>query len=437
MKFTLEKGQKSFERKLLVTVPAAEIETELHSQIVEYSKRASLPGFRPGKVTPKVIAERFGKALRQDAIQKSIEKYYQEILKTEKINPTNQATIEMIKDVVGEDVEFSASFEVIPEVTLKGLEGLAIDKKSSSVTDADVEEVLARMQKQHAEYHVSDKSAKNEDRVTIDFEGSINGEVFKGGTAKDFKVILGSGQMIPGFEGGLLGVKEEDSRDLEVTFPAEYHSPDLAGKPAVFKVNVNKVESPTLPELDDKFAAQYNVFTMDDLRKEVRQNMTRELNAKLKGDLKNQIIEALLALNEVEVSPSLVDQEAKMLAYQAAQQAGLVDQKTGKMKMNVPTELFKEAAEKRVRSGILMIRLIEKFEVKADKASVDAALDEFVQVFEDKEAVKRDYQSKPDQMMNFHQQVLEDKVIEKLLELGKVTEKTLPFFEVIDKTQLV
>jgi trigger factor len=211
----------------------------------------------------------------------------------------------------------------------------------------------------------------------------------------------------------------------------------LAGKPAVFKVNVNKVESPTLPELDDKFAAQYNVFTMDDLRKEVRQNMTRELNAKLKGDLKNQIIEALLALNEVEVSPSLVDQEAKMLAYQAAQQAGLVDQKTGKMKMNVPTELFKEAAEKRVRSGILMIRLIEKFEVKADKASVDAALDEFVQVFEDKEAVKRDYQSKPDQMMNFHQQVLEDKVIEKLLELGKVTEKTLPFFEVIDKTQLV
>jgi trigger factor len=133
MKFTLEKGQKSFERKLLVTVPSAEIETELNAQIVEYSKRASLPGFRPGKVTPKVIAERFGKALRQDAIQKSIEKYYQEILKTEKINPTNQASIEMITDVPGQDVEFSASFEVIPEVTLKGLEGLSNAKTARGI----------------------------------------------------------------------------------------------------------------------------------------------------------------------------------------------------------------------------------------------------------------------------------------------------------------
>ncbi len=433
MKCTLEEGQKSFECKLRVSIPATEIDAESKAKVMEYSKTAALPGFRAGKVRPEVIKDRFGKGIRAEVIQKAIQEYYKKALEKEKINPINQAMIEMITDVEGQDVEFSASFEVIPKIDLKGTKGLNIKKQVASLTDADLAEVLHRMQKQQTKFHNSEKAAQNEDRLSIDFEGLVNGETFKGGSAQDFQLILGSGQMIAGFEAGLLGTKVDEERELNLVFPAEYHVPDLAGKPVVFKVKIKKIESPELPELNDEFASQYNVFTMDELRAEVRQNMTRELKAKLKLNLKNQVLDVLLGVNEIEAVPSLLEQEAQNLAYQTAQQMGLVDRKTGKMKMNVPSELFKEAAEKRVRAGILMIRLIETLQVKADKAAVEAALEEFVQVFEDKEDVKRDYAAKPEQMMHFHQQVLEDQVIEKLLETANITEEPRSFFEIIDK----
>jgi trigger factor len=437
MQVTLEKGQKSFERKLIIVVPAAEIETELKSRISEFSQHASLPGFRPGKVKPEVIKDRFGKALREEVIQKVIDKSYKKALEdNKKLNPISQATVEMIEDTAGQDVKFSVSFEVMPELDPK-TDGLEIEEKIAEVTDADLAEVLSRMQKQHATFHESNKAAKNDDRLTIDFDGFINGEAFKGGSAKGFNLVLGAGQMIAGFESGLIGLKAGEEKDLDLTFPAEYHSPDLAGKPVVFKIKVEKVESPTLPELDDKFATQYNLFTMEELRVEVRQNMNRELNAKLKSFVKNQVMDALLNLNEIDAPENLIAQECKVLAYQAAQQAGLVDQKTGKMKMNIPSELFQEAAQKRVKSGILMISLIEKLGVKADKDAVEAALDEYAQVFEDKEEVKRDFKSKPDQMANFHQQVLEDGVINKILDGAKVKKKKVSFFDVIDQREVV
>ena len=436
MQVTLEKGQKSFERKLIIVIPAAEIETELKSRISDFSQRASLPGFRPGKVSPKVVADRFGQALRDEVIQKSAEKYYQEALKDKKLNPISQATMEVTKDAPGQDVEFSVSFEVIPDLDLKNIEGIKVEKKVVEVTDADLAEVLARMQKQHAKFNDSLEKSKDGDRLTIDFDGFIGGEAFKGGSAKAFNLVLGAGQMIAGFESGLVGLKAGEEKDLDLTFPAEYHSPDLAGKPVVFKVKVIKVEAPELPELDDKFASQYNLFTMDELRTEVRQNMNRELAAKLKSMVKTQVMDALLEANDIEAPENLITQECNVLAYQAAQQAGLVDQKTGKMKMNIPVQLFKDSAEKRVKSGILMIRLIEKFAVKADQKAVEEALDEYVQVFEDKEEVKRDFLSKPDQMANFHQQVLEDAVIQKLLDTAKVIEEKVSFFDVIDQQKV-
>ncbi len=435
MQVTLEKGQKSFERKFIIVIPATAIEGELKSRIAEFSQHASLPGFRPGKVKPEVIKDRFGTALREEVIQKSIDKAYKKALEDHKLNPISQATVEMIKDVAGQDVEFSISFEVMPEINPK-TDGLEVEEKSAEVTDADLAEVLSRMQKQHATFHESQKAAKNDDRLTIDFDGFINGEAFKGGSAKGFNLVLGAGQMIAGFESGLVGLKAGDAKDLDLVFPAEYHSADLAGKPVTFKIKVEKVESPELPELDDKFATQYNLFTMDELRTEVKQNMNRELKAKLKSFVKNQIMESLLNMNDIDAPQNLIDQECKVLAYQAAQQAGLVDQKTGKMKMNIPSELFQDAAQKRVKSGILMISLIEKLGVKADKDAVEAALDEYAQVFEDKEEVKRDFKSKPDQMANFHQQVLEDAVIHKLLETAKVTHKKVSFFEVIDQREV-
>lgn len=436
MKAKLENGEKTVERILTVSIPAKEIDGEVESRIDDFAEKAHLRGFRPGKASTRMVRQQYGKSFRQEVIGEAINKYYTEALKEKDVNPINMPKVDITIDEAGKDVEFKAVFEVIPDVEVQGLDKVTIEKVTSEVTDKDVEEVLKRLQKQHATLKDVKREAKNEDTIDINFEGFLGKEKFEGGSAENVPLVLGSGQMIEGFESGLVGVKAGEERELKLKFPKEYHAKDLAGKAVSFKVKVNKVQEAELPKLDDDLAAKFNVLTVDALKKEVRSNMARELTFKLKNIVKDQIVEALLKHNEVEAPESLIHQEIHNLKQQAAARFGLIDEKTGKMKGDLPDEMFREEAVKRCKLGVLMTSLVEHFKIKPDAKKIETALDEYTSVFEDKDEVKRQYKKDPRQMENFAQQVVEDMVVEKITAGAKVTEKKKKFFDIIDSDQM-
>ncbi len=417
---------------LKVSVPAEEIDNKVKQKLQEVSRTANVPGFRPGKVPFPVITKHYGQAVRQDVVSQVIQdKLYQAILDN-KLQVVGMPNVKVDVNEMGQDLSFSAESECFPEVDVKDLDKMKVEKWASEAQEADIEKMFDTLKQQYADWKDVTRKAKKGDRVTLDFEGFLEGKAFDGGSATDMPLILGSNTMIPGFEDGLMGIKAEEARELNLTFPKEYHAENLAGKETLFKVTAKSVAEPVMPELNDEFATKFGVKDMDTLRKEVVANMTRELEFALMSKLKENVSEQLLKYNEIEVPAALVNQEIDHLRMSAYQRMGLTPKDVENKKApELPAEMFTEQAKKRVTLGVLMNRVAQQNELKADADRVKARVAKLASVYEQPEAVVDQYYQSPEQLAEVEQAILEEQVMEKLLESMHVEEKAMDFYDVM------
>jgi trigger factor len=304
-------------RKMKVTVPPELIKDEFNKRISELAKKANIKGFRKGKVPTTVVKLQYGDAVRQEVIQDVLWQTLQQAFKEQNLYPAGTPEIELKNIKEDAPFEYEASFEVYPEVRLD-LQGISVERPVSEVTDQHVTDVIAKLRKQNTKWSEVERGAEKGDLLVIDFEGFIDDVKFEGGSANNFQLELGGGQMIPGFEDSLFGAKKDDDVLVNVTFPEDYHAPEAAGKPAKFKIKIQKVSEPQLPEVNDDFAKDLGVSdgTIEGLSKEVRQNLERELTKRIHDRIKEQIINAVIENNSVEVPQTLIDKEAARLQQQ-------------------------------------------------------------------------------------------------------------------------
>lgn len=418
----------ALERRMTIGVPAERIETEVNKRLQQTAQRAKVPGFRPGKVPMSVIRQRYEASARQEALGDLIQETFYEAVVEQKLNPAGAPAVEPKAFEKGKDLEYVATFEVFPEFEVKGLDGIEIERQESSVQDADIDKMLDVLRKQGTRYEAVDRAAANDDQVTIDFVGTRDGEAFAGGSAEGTKLVLGSNRMIPGFEDGLVGAKAGDERVLDLTFPEDYQNLDLAGKAVQFKVTVKEVAAPELPELNEAFFKQFGVeeTTVEGFRSEVRKNMERELRQALKTKVKNQVMDGLLAANQIDVPAALISNEVDRLRVQAVQQFG------GNINPEqLPAELFNEQAKRRVLLGLIIAEMVKQFELKPDDARVRELIEEMAAAYQEPEQVVKWYYQNEQQLNEVRSVVLEEQVVDTVLKQAKVTDKQVSYEDAV------
>jgi len=433
MQVSVEATQ-GLERTLTITVAADVFEKEYDGRIRQLSKTQRVDGFRPGKVPASVIAKRFGAAVEQEVAGEVMQRHFFEAVVAEKLNPAGAPQVAPQPRKKGEEFVFTAKFEVYPEVTLAALEELAVEKETAQVNDEDLEKMLITLRKQHATWSTVEREAADDDQVSLDFEGSIDGEVFEGGKAENFQIVLGSGRMIPGFESGMLGHKAGEEFSIEVNFPDEYHAVNLKGKAAQFAIKLNKVEEQVLPEITPDFVKKFGVESgeVEALKADVKQNMERELEQTLKTNAKDKVLTALVEANEIEVPKALVEGEVEILRKQAIERYG--KQMDPKNMPELPAELFTEQAEKRVQVGLVLGEVIKANELKVDQDKVTVLIESAASAYENPAEVVAYYRNNKEMMQNMENVALEEQAIDFILEKAKVTEVNKAFDEVMNKT---
>ncbi|MEY8772327.1 trigger factor [Erwinia sp. ACCC 02193] len=420
-------------RRVTITVAKDVIENAVKNELVSVAKKVRIDGFRKGKVPMTVVAQRYGASVRQDVLGDLMQRNFVDAIIKEKINPAGAPNYVPGEYKTGEDFTFSVEFEVYPEVELKGLEAIEVEKPVVSVTDEDVDAMLDTLRKQQATWKETDRAAAAEDRVTIDFSGSVDGEEFEGGKASDFVLAMGQGRMIPGFEDGVVGHKAGETFTIDVNFPEDYHAENLKGKAAKFEIVLKKVEERELPEFTEEFIKRFGVEdgSVAGLRTEVRKNMERELKGAVRNRVKTQAIDGLVSANEIEVPAALIDSEIDVLKRQAAQRFGGNE----KQALELPRELFEEQAKRRVVVGLLLGEVIRSHELKADEDRVKTLIEEMASAYEDPAEVIEFYSKNNELMNNMRNVALEEQAVEAVLEKAKVTEKATNFQELMNQTQ--
>ena len=426
------------ERRLTVGVPADQIDTAVDKRLQEAARNVRLPGFRPGKVPMRVMKQRFGAGVRQEVLGEVISRSFQEAVMSENLRPAGQPSIEARKMDAGQDVEYTATFEVFPAVEVNSLEDLAIEKPMAEVSDADIDDIVEVFRKQQGQLVSAERAAKEGDTVIIDFEGFRDGEVFEGGSGEGTSLELGSGRMIPGFEDGLIGASAGEEKRLKLTFPEDYQKEDLAGADVEFKVSVSEVQELELAAVDAALFAQYGLEegTEDDFRAEVKQNMERELRNAVEASVKTQVMDAILAAHqELELPASLIAQEVNAMRQQMFQQFGGAAPQEMDLASILPDEMFAEQAERRVKLGLVMAEMISQSELTAEPAKVREAIEDIASTYQDPEEVINWYYSENEQLAGIESRVLEDAVVDKLLSEAAIAEIECSYQDALAKAR--
>jgi len=423
----------SIERRMTISVPAENIDREVEKRLQETAKTARINGFRPGKVPVKVVKKRYGQGVRQEIVGEVMRNSYVEALTQEKVSPVGYPKFEPKNVEEGKDLEFVAIFEVYPEIEVADLSDVKLDKPAAEIKDKDIKNMIDVLRRQHGTLKSVKRKSKKKDLLTLDYVGYMEGEAFQGGTGKDQKITLGSGQMIPGFEDGLIGSKAGESVTLDIAFPEDYTNEELAGKAVKFEVDVKVVEDTVLPEMDESFFTKYGVDckTEEDFKVEVISNMERELKQAVSGKLKQQIIKALVEQNEVDVPASMVEEEINKMKQEALRQFG------GGQQMDpsqLPSELFKDQAETRVKTGLLFAAVIKSNELVADEEAVEAKIQELAGAYESPEEVIAFYgqQENRTQIEAF---VVEEAVVELVASKAKVKKVKMSYEDAVKPTE--
>jgi trigger factor len=414
-------------RRIKVTVPADRVEQEFSSRIKRLSGQVKLPGFRPGKVPAKVVEQKYGKQVMNELATDLIQSTFQEAVGQESLRPAGGPKIEPVKPERGKELEYTAEFEVYPEISKPDLDGVALKRPVCEVTEEDVDRTIDTLRKQRAVWTEVDRAAKDGDQVIIDFLGKIDGEAFAGGEAKDYTLELGSRSFIDGFEEGLVGAKAGDEKNIDVKFPDSYPAEHLQGKPATFEVKVGSVKESSLPEVDEDFVKGLGIDegSVDKFRQEVRSNLDREMKQRLRSMLSARVVDALLERNPLEIPEALIMEELGR-AQQIAAQAGRT--------MTKPTEADREAAKRRVATSLIFAEVMQKEGLQADSERVQAQVDEMAAEYDNPDEFKKWLFSEPSRLREIQGLVLEEKIVETLLDKAKVTDEAISFKELSSLT---
>lgn len=426
------------ERKLRVEVPEEKIASEVQNRLQSLSRTTRIQGFRPGKAPLKVVEKRFGSKVRKEVIGEVVQSSFYEALAKENLRPASRPAIDPMDDDTGNGIVYTATFEIYPEVKLSSVEDLEIEKPVCVVTDKDIENMIDVIRKQQRTFKTVNRKSKKGDFLTIDFNGMVDDKEFEGGEGKDFKVELGAGRLIAGFEEGLVGFKTGDEVSLDLKFPKDYHKGELAGKPVKFTVNVKEVSEAELPEINDEFIARMGVKEggLDAFKSEVRRNMEREVEQTLLNRTKNIVLDALYAANKIEVPNSLITTEAERLQKQYHVQMQMRGIDIDKHQHGeTEAETFREQAEKNVALQLMVADIVKSQQIKIEASRVREIIENMAQSYEDPNSVINWYYSDRNRLVEVEAIALEDEVVKWIQSQAKVTEKQFSFDELMNKGQ--
>ncbi|MCK7597452.1 trigger factor [Microbulbifer sp. CAU 1566] len=420
------------ERRLTVNLPAEVVDKEVDKRLQQAAKTVRINGFRKGKVPLNVVRQRFGAGVRQEVLGEVMSRSFYDAVQKEQVKPAGQPSIEAKNVTPGENLEYVATFEVYPEVTLTDLAEVSIERPVAEVTDADVDNMIDVLRKQQSSWKETKRKAQKGDRVTIDFVGRKDGEEFEGGKAEGQQLVLGSGNMIPGFEDGIIGMKPGEEKEVEVTFPEDYQAENLKGADAVFTIKVTASEKPELPELNDEFFASYGVEEggEDKFREEVRGNMQRELKNAALNKVKTQVMDQLFEKHQVEIPAALVQGEVQTLRGQMVQQFGGQIKPEDAARM-LPDTMFEDQAKRRVVLGLVVGEIVKENKLNVDADRVKAKVEELASTYQQPEEVVEYYFNNRELLAGVESVVLEDQVVDFVLEKAKVSEVESTYDDVI------
>ena len=423
----------NLERKVIVSLAWADINAETDKRLKQTQRRVKIDGFRPGKAPLKMVASMYGASAQNEVMNELVQRAFYDIAVSENLKVAGFPRFEGVEEQDDKDsLKIAAIFEVFPEVSIGDLSASEIEKVTSEVGDAEVEKTVEILRKQRTRFNHVDRAAQNSDRVIIDFEGKIDGEPFAGGSSKNYAFVLGSGQMLPEFEAGIAGMKAGESKDVEVNFPEDYHGKDVAGKTAVFTITLNNVSEATLPEVDAEFAKALGIADGDvaQMREEVKKNVAREVERRTQEQTKESVMEALLKAVELQVPNALVNDEAARLAEEMKQ--NFVNQGMANAgQVNLPADMFKEQAHRRVALGLILAKLVEENKLEPTEEQIKAVVANFAESYEDPQEVIDWYYADASRLQGPTSLAVESNVVNFVLGKAKVTEKTLSFDEVM------
>ena len=417
------------ERRMQVSVPANRVKQQVDARLLKVSRTVRIKGFRPGKAPIHVVRKHYGPQVQEEVVSDLIRETFAEAVRQEKLVPAGGPRIEpQGADKQGE-LRYVATFEIYPQFELRGVEGLKLARPQAAVTNADLDTMIESLRQQRPDFSTVERGCADGDRITLDFEGRIDGEPFEGGRSEGLTVTLGSQRLLPDFENGLRGAAAGETREFDLRFPDEYQVRKIAGKAARFTARLHKVEEPKLPEVDAAFCEAFGVAEggVTALRAEVRENMERELGQAVQARLKSQVMEQLLAANPIAVPKALVeaairDMQMDMLRRMGAKSARQLP----------PREPFEAAAKKRVALGLILNEVIRKAAIQPDVARVQARLDEIVAGFADPEAARQQYLQSEGAMRQLQMAVLEDQVVEYVVGTARVEDQPSSFKEIMN-----
>lgn len=429
MQVSVETTQ-GLERKMTIAVPSEKVDSAVNTRLQEAARNVKLNGFRKGKVPYKVIKSKFGAGVRQEVVGELMSQSFYEAIDQESLKPAGQPSIDPKNLEEGQDLEFVATFQVYPEITLPDFSTIKVERLGAEISEADIDEMIETLRKQRQAWEVAERAAAAEDMVNIDYVGRRDGEEFEGGSAQGTNLVLGSERMIPGFESGIEGKSAGDSFTLDLSFPEEYHNAELAGKEVAFEITLNSVSEQVLPEVNDEFYKSFGVEEggNDAFREEVTNNMRRELKTASRNKLKNKIMDSLVDAVDAEIPDALVAGEIQQLRQQAMQQFGGGQNIDPNM---LPDDLFKEQAARRVLLGLVLGEIIQQQELKADPGKVREAIEELASTYESPDDVINWYYGNQEQLATVESGVLEDQVFDYIIEQSDVTDKQVGYQEVI------
>jgi trigger factor len=421
----------TLERRVSMSVPVRDIEKQVDERLRQLARNVKMPGFRPGKVPMKIVAQTYGPQVRNEVLGDAVQKSFSDVVKEANLRVAGYPKIEK-KDGAGADaLEFSATFEIYPEVKPGDLSGTTVEQSKVAVDDAAVARTIEVLRKQRTKFVAADRPAKDGDRLTVDFNGTIDGVPFDGGAAQNFAFALGGGSMLPEFDAAARGLSAGESKRFGLKFPADYHGKDVAGKEAQFEILIKNVDEPRLPEIDAEFAKSLGVADGDveKMRGEIRANVEREVKKRIEARVKNQAMEALLASTPLEVPRALVEMEAQQLVQRAAQD--LQGRGLKPEQLNLTPQQFDEAAKRRVALGLIIAELARVEKLQPKPAEVRALVEQEAQSYESPAEVVKWFYMQPQRLSEMEAMALEANVVKWVLSKAKVQERDMAFDELM------
>lgn len=432
MSVTVEKLE-NLERKVVLSLPWSDINAETDKRLQQTQRRVKIDGFRPGKAPLKMVASMYGASVQNDVLNELVQKAFYDVAVAQNLKVAGFPRFEDVEGQEDKDaLKIAAVFEVFPEVKVGDLSEQEVEKVTAEVGDAEVDKTIEILRKQRTSFKHVEREAQNGDRVIIDFEGKIDGVPFDGGSAQNYPFVLGNGQMLPEFEAGVSGLKEGESKDVEVNFPEDYHGKDVAGKTAVFAITLKNVSEATLPEVDGQFAKALGIEDGDvaKMREEVRKNVAREVARRTENQTKDAVMEALLKVTDIQLPKALVDDESARLADEMKQNfinQGMADAAN----LDLPADMFKEQAERRVALGLILAQLVDDNKLEPTEEQVKAVVSDFAESYEDPQEVIDWYFADKQRLQGPTSLAVEANVVDFVLGKAKVSEKVLSFDEVM------